>query len=122
VIDTAVVLNPGAGSASAEARGHEIVDRFAQYGRAAVLFTASEHAPVAAQAHAAVDARCRLLVAAVAVAHRIPLGVLPIGALNHFVKDLGLPLVPGPVRDECPAPAKPGATCRPGALERRGQR
>jgi diacylglycerol kinase family enzyme len=58
---------------------------------------------VADQARAAVEAGCRVAVAAggdgtvnavaTAVLGRdIPLGVLPMGTLNHFAKDLGLPL------------------------------
>lgn len=104
VIDVAVILNPGSGSGSdQEARRREIVERFASHGREATLFEASEATPIDAQARAAIEAGCRVAVAAggdgtvnvvasAAIARDIPLAVLPVGTLNHFAKDLGLPL------------------------------
>ena len=102
MIDVAVILNPGSGGAT-EAAGSEIVELFARHGRTATLFAASEQAPIAERARAAAQSGCRLAVAAggdgtvnavasAVVARDIPLGVLPIGTLNHFAKDLGMPL------------------------------
>jgi diacylglycerol kinase family enzyme len=116
VIDIAVVLNPGSGSgadADEAARRQEIVEQFASRGRTATIFGATPEAPVDAQARAAVDAGGRVIVAvggdgtvnavAAAVVDRdIPLGVVPTGTLNHFAKDMGIPLeLPEAVRVAC---------------------
>lgn len=111
MIDIAVILNPGSGSGSDdEARRRQIVELFAAHGRVATIFAASDANPIGHQARAAVEAGCRVAVAAggdgtvnavaSAVLERgIPLGVLPVGTLNHFAKDLGLPLdLPDAVR------------------------
>jgi diacylglycerol kinase family enzyme len=110
VIDVAVVLNPGSGAGASDATGREIVDQLARHGRAATLFTVSERSPVAAEASAAIEGGCRLVVAAggdgtvnavasVVLPRGVPLGVLPLGTLNHFAKDLGIPLdLPDAVR------------------------
>lgn len=104
VIDIAVVLNPGSGADADEAaRRQEIVEQFASRGRTATIFGATPEAPVDAQARAAVDAGGRVIVAAggdgtvnavaaAVVGRDIPLAVLPTGTLNHFAKDMGIPL------------------------------
>jgi diacylglycerol kinase family enzyme len=103
VIDVAVILNPASGSAGRDATSERIVELFAAEGRAATVLAAGPGSTVADQARAAVEAGCRLAVAAggdgtvnavaTAVLGRdIPLGVLPMGTLNHFAKDVGLPL------------------------------
>jgi diacylglycerol kinase family enzyme len=104
VIDVAVILNPGSGSGGdEEARRREIVELFAAHGREATIFAASEAEPIDRQARAAVQAGCRVAVAAggdgtvnavasAVIEHGIPMAVLPVGTLNHFAKDLGLPL------------------------------
>jgi diacylglycerol kinase family enzyme len=104
VIDIAVVLNPGSGADADEAaRRQEIVEQFGSRGRTATIFGATPDAPVDAQARAAVDAGCRVIVAAggdgtvnavaaTVVGRDIPLAVLPTGTLNHFAKDMGIPL------------------------------
>jgi diacylglycerol kinase family enzyme len=102
VIDVAVILNPTSGSVG-DATSERIVELFAAEGRSATVLAAGPGRTVADQARAAVEAGCRLAVAAggdgtvnavaTAVLGRdIPLGVLPMGTLNHFAKDLGLPL------------------------------
>jgi diacylglycerol kinase family enzyme len=102
VIDVAVILNPTSGSVG-DATSERIVELFAAEGRSATALAAGPGRTVAAQARAAVEAGCRLAVAAggdgtvnavaTAVLGRdILLGVLPMGTLNHFAKDLGLPL------------------------------
>jgi diacylglycerol kinase family enzyme len=103
VIDVAVILNPASGSVGRDATSERIVELFAAEGRSATVLAAGPGRTVADQARAAVEAGCRLAVAAggdgtvnavaTAVLGRdIPLGVLPMGTLNHFAKDLGLPL------------------------------
>ncbi len=104
MIDIAVILNPGSGGGSDDdARRRQIAELFAAHGREATIFAASDANPIGHQARAAVEAGCRVAVAAGgdgtvnAVASAvlepgIPLGVLPVGTLNHFAKDLGLPL------------------------------
>jgi diacylglycerol kinase family enzyme len=101
--DIAVVLNPGSGAGNDEASPERIAELFAGHGRAAAILPVGPGSTIGGQARAAVAAGCRVLVAAggdgtvSAVAGtlaggEIPLGVLPIGTLNHFAKDLGLPL------------------------------
>ncbi len=104
MIDVAIILNPGSGSGSDdEARRREIVELFAVRGREATIFAATDATPIDQQARAAVDAGCRLAVAAggdgtvnvvasAVIDRGIPMAVLPVGTLNHFAKDLGLPL------------------------------
>jgi diacylglycerol kinase family enzyme len=103
VIDVAVILNPSSGSAGRDTTPERIVELFAAEGRAATVLAVGPGRTVADQARAAVEAGCRVAVAAggdgtvnavaTAVLGRdIPLGVLPMGTLNHFAKDLGLPL------------------------------
>ncbi len=109
--DIAIILNPGSGNGSdEEARGRQLVELFASHGREATLFEASDAKPIDAQARAAVEAGCRVAVAAggdgtvnvvasAVIEHDIPLGVLPVGTLNHFAKDVGIPLeLPDAVR------------------------
>jgi diacylglycerol kinase family enzyme len=103
VIDVAVILNPASGSAGRDATPERIVKLFAAKRRAATILAVGPGRTVADQARAAVEAGCRVAVAAggdgtvnavaTAVLGRdIPLGVIPMGTLNHFAKDLGLPL------------------------------
>jgi YegS/Rv2252/BmrU family lipid kinase len=109
-MDVAVILNPRAGHGADEERQREIADLFAVHGRQATLFVPAAGQDIGQRARAAVKAGCRVLVAvggdgtvnAVAsavVAREIPLGVLPTGTLNHFAKDVGIPLeLPDAVR------------------------
>jgi diacylglycerol kinase family enzyme len=103
VIDVAVILNPASGSAGRDSTPERIVELFAAEGRAATVLAAGPGRTLADQTRAAIEAGCRVAVAAggdgtvnaVATAllgGDIPLGVLPMGTLNHFAKDLGLPL------------------------------
>ena len=107
-MDVAVILNPRAGHGADEDLQREIVERFATYGREATIMAAG--AKLGIRARAAVEAGCRVLVAAggdgtvnavasAVVGRETPLGILPVGTLNHFAKDLGLPLeLPDAVR------------------------
>ena len=103
MIDVAVILNPASGSAGRDTTSERIVELFAAEGRAATVLAVGPGRALADQARAAVEAGCRVAVAAggdgtvnaVATAllgGDVPLGVLPMGTLNHFAKDLGLPL------------------------------
>ena len=103
MIDVAVILNPASGSAGRDATPERIVELFAAEGRTAMILAAGPGTSIADQARKAVEMGCRLAVAAGgdgtvnAVATAVlggdtPLGVLPLGTLNHFAKDLGLPL------------------------------
>jgi diacylglycerol kinase family enzyme len=103
VLDVAVILNPGSGSAGGDETASRLIELFAAKGREATILAAGPGRSVAEQARRAVTEGCRVAVAAggdgtvnaVAAALAgtgIPLGVLPIGTLNHFAKDLGLPL------------------------------
>jgi len=102
-MDVAVILNPASGSAGRDATPERIVELFAAEGRTATVLSASPGHTVADQARAAVEAGCRVAVAAggdgtvnavatAVLAGGTLLGVLPMGTLNHFAKDLGLPL------------------------------
>ena len=103
VMDVAVVLNPGSGAATDDTVSRRVVELLAGHGLQAAIFAAGPGAPIGDQARAAARAGCRVLAAAggdgtvnavatVAIERDIPLGILPMGTLNHFAKDLGLPL------------------------------
>lgn len=103
MLDIAIILNPGSGTGSDEALQREIVERFAALGRQASVFPSGGGRTIADAARQAVEAGCRVAVAAggdgtvnavasAVLGRDVPLGVLPVGTLNHFAKDLGLPL------------------------------
>ena len=103
MLDVAVILNPGSGSGGGDEIATRLVRLFAAHGREATILAAGPGRSVADQARRAVADGCRVAVAAGgdgtvnAVAAAVagtgtPLGLLPIGTLNHFAKDLGLPL------------------------------
>jgi diacylglycerol kinase family enzyme len=102
-MDVAVVVNPGSGNDDSGSSPEQLTALFADRGRRATILPVGHGTTIAAQARAAIASGCRVLVAAggdgtvsavggVAVGGEVPLGVLPIGTLNHFAKDLGLPL------------------------------
>jgi diacylglycerol kinase family enzyme len=102
VLDVAVILNPVSGHGG-EDLAARLIALFAARGREATILAAGPGGSVADQARRIAAEGCRVAVAAggdgtvnavaAAVAGTgIPLGVLPIGTLNHFAKDLGLPL------------------------------
>jgi diacylglycerol kinase family enzyme len=109
-MDVAVILNPRAGHGADAERQREITELFAALGRQVTVYAPGEEQDVAERSRAAVRDGCRLLVAAggdgtanaaasAVVGGEIPLGVLPLGTLNHFAKDVGLPLdLPDAVR------------------------
>jgi diacylglycerol kinase family enzyme len=99
----AVILNSASGSGTAKSAALKITELFAARGAEATITLARDGKTLREAADAAVKAGCRILVAgggdgtvsaiAGAVAGSdIPFGVLPLGTLNHFAKDLGIPL------------------------------
>jgi len=102
-MDVAVVLNPRAGHGADEEMQRKIIELFAEHGREATVFIPGERLDVTQQARAAVETGCRVLVAAggdgtvngvaqAAVGRDLRFGVLPLGTLNHFAKDAGIPV------------------------------
>jgi YegS/Rv2252/BmrU family lipid kinase len=102
-MDVAVVLNPRSGHGADEEMQRKIIELFAEHGREATVFIPGERLDVTQQARAAVETGCRVLVAAggdgtvngvaqAAVGRDLRFGVLPIGTLNHFAKDAGIPV------------------------------
>jgi diacylglycerol kinase family enzyme len=103
VLDVAIILNPGSGRGSGNELADRLIQLFAAAGREATVLTAGPGRTISDQARRAVDEGCRIAVAAggdgtvnavagAVVGTDIPMGVLPIGTLNHFAKDLGIPL------------------------------
>jgi diacylglycerol kinase family enzyme len=103
MIDVAVVLNRGAGADTTGADGNRIATLFADRGREATIFPVRPGSSIAREVQAVLDGGCRVLAAGggdgtvsaaagVLVGGDVPMGVLPLGTLNHFAKDLGLPL------------------------------
>ena len=98
-----VIVNAGAGGAGADDVAERVRAALAEAGIAAVVRVASGTSCRDAAALAAADPSCAAVVAVggdgtvSAVAGAVagtgkPLGILPLGTLNHFAKDLGLPL------------------------------
>jgi diacylglycerol kinase family enzyme len=98
-----VVLNASSGSGTAEKAADRLKVMLAEAGVEARLTLARSGAELSSAMRREVDAGCNGLVVgggdgtistgAQAVLQRgIPLGVLPLGTLNHFAKDLGIPL------------------------------
>lgn len=101
--DIAIVLNGQAGNGRTPADAAALRAAFAAHGLQARVFACAPHEALDALLQAAVASRPAVLVAAggdgtvnavaaQALAHDLPFGVLPLGTLNHFARDLGLPL------------------------------
>jgi diacylglycerol kinase family enzyme len=104
VAEVEVILNAAAGSGDCEAARERLSEIFGETGldaRVRLARTGEELSALAARA--AADPRCRVVVAGggdgtlnAVAAHLVgtdkALGVLPLGTLNHFAKDLRLPL------------------------------
>ncbi|MFL5495611.1 MAG: diacylglycerol/lipid kinase family protein [Gemmatimonadales bacterium] len=101
--DIAVILNPASGSGDPEPAIQKITQLFAARHAAATVTSAIGGRALRAAADAAVQGGCRILVAAggdgtvnavagAVVGRDVRFGVLPLGTLNHFAKDLGIPL------------------------------
>jgi diacylglycerol kinase family enzyme len=104
VLDVAVILNPGSGDGDGgDETASRLIELFAARGREATILAAGPGRSVIDQARRAVKEGCRVAVAAggdgtvnavagAVAGTGVPLGVLPVGTLNHFAKDLGIPL------------------------------
>lgn len=103
MLDVAIILNPGSGGGNGDELAAHLIQLFAAAGREATILAAGPSRSITDQARRAVDEGCRIAVAAggdgtvnvvasAVVGSGIPLGILPIGTLNHFAKDLGIPL------------------------------
>jgi diacylglycerol kinase family enzyme len=99
----AVVLNAGAGEGGAESAAARVRERFAAAGRPVQVSVCAGGDELRARARDALAAGCSALVggggdgtlsglAALVAGTAVPFGVLPLGTLNHFARDLGVPL------------------------------
>jgi len=99
----AVVLNAGAGGGSGARAERDVRERFAAAGRKVQVAVCRSGDELLASARAALVDGCSVLVggggdgtlgglAALVADTTTPLGVLPLGTLNHFARDLGIPL------------------------------
>lgn len=99
----AVVLNGTSGQGAAPKAAERLKEIFADAGLEARITLATGGSEINAAMRQAVEAGCEALVAgggdgtingaaSAVVGRGIPLGVLPLGTLNHFAKDLGIPL------------------------------
>ena len=97
------ILNASAGSGSPHASPQALVDLFAAQGRQATVEVASSGANLAELARRAAGSAAEIIVAgggdgtvncvaSALVGTSLCLGVLPMGTLNHFAKDLKIPL------------------------------
>lgn len=104
-----VILNTTAGRGSSQEKIDELARLFSEHGLEVDIHAATDGAEIIHLARDAIKKRPAFVVAAggdgtvSAVAsclkgEKIPLAVLPMGTLNHFARDLGIPLeVPGAV-------------------------
>lgn len=99
----AVIVNGGAGTGHDRELGERLRALFEGHGRDADVTVAHGGEEILQAARAAVDAGARTIVAgggdgtinavaSVVLGTDIAFGVLPLGTLNHFAKDLGMPL------------------------------
>lgn len=99
----AVVLNDSSGSGDGTNAAKQLEEIFAGAGREARITVARGGNELRQAAERSVKEGCDSLVAgggdgtintcaSAALVRGIPLGVLPLGTLNHFAKDLGIPL------------------------------
>jgi YegS/Rv2252/BmrU family lipid kinase len=98
----AIVLNSGSGNGREPPDPGALRAKFAAHGLAAEVFRCEAGGSMAALATAAFEAQPSGLVAAggdgtvnavaaAALEHDLPFGVLPLGTLNHFARDLDIP-------------------------------
>ena len=98
-----VVLNASSGQGAAVEAADRLKDVFATAGRDARITLAEGGAKISSAMRREVADGCETLIAgggdgtinsgaAAVLGHKISLGVLPLGTLNHFAKDLGIPL------------------------------
>jgi diacylglycerol kinase family enzyme len=124
----AVVLNDSSGTGDCAPKAQRLEEIFAAAGREARITVASTGVELRTAAERAVQDRCEILVvgggdgtmnmaASVLAGRDIPLGVLPLGTLNHFAKDLGIPLA----LEEAAQVVLEGSVCRVDVGEVNGQ-
>ena len=100
-----VILNTRSGTGHADAILREVASWFAARGVEATVHAVKPGEDVAQAARAALDAGARTVVAAggdgtvsavsaVLAGKDVAMGVLPMGTLNHFARDLGIPADP----------------------------
>ncbi|MCE9604599.1 MAG: diacylglycerol kinase family lipid kinase [Planctomycetia bacterium] len=98
-----VISNASSGTSKRVELEMTLQAHFAKYGAQAKIILVENGASLITRAREAVAEGCRTLVAAggdgtinaiasVVVDTEVALGVLPLGTLNHFAKDLGIPL------------------------------
>ncbi len=98
-----VILNAGSGGGHDNVRVRGLTDLFARAGATADVHLARDGSEIASLARDALARQPDMVVAgggdgtvssvaAVLAGSTVPLGVLPLGTLNHFAKDLGMPL------------------------------
>jgi diacylglycerol kinase family enzyme len=98
-----VIINGAAGSGHDDAMAADLRAKFRTHGMEATVILAKSGKEMIASAHDAVAQRVEMVaggggdgtqnaVASVLAGTGIPYGVLPMGTLNHFAKDLGIPL------------------------------
>jgi len=99
----AAVLNDSSATGECEPKARQLQQIFAAAGREARVTVAQGGDQLRKKMEEAVAGGCELLVAgggdgtintaaSLLVDRDVPLGVLPMGTLNHFAKDLGIPL------------------------------
>jgi diacylglycerol kinase family enzyme len=98
----AVVLNDSSGKGDCAGAAKRLQEIFADAGREVRLTVAKSGAELRSGMERAVREGCEILIAgggdgtinagaSAAVERNIPLGVIPLGTLNHFAKDVGIP-------------------------------
>lgn len=98
-----VILNGGAGAGHDDATADGLREQFRQAGIEAQVVLAADGGAMASAARNALAASADMVVAAggdgtinavasVVAGSGVPFGVLPLGTLNHFAKDIGMPL------------------------------
>ena len=98
-----VILNPASGAGSRPGIAQELTALFRASDRESRIIQVAARDDVAHAVQAAVDSKAEVVVAAggdgtvssvgaALAGGRVPLGVIPLGTLNHFAKDLGIPL------------------------------
>jgi diacylglycerol kinase family enzyme len=99
----AVVLNDSSGQGDCAAAAKRLEEIFARAGREARITVARGGDAIGAAMQSAVENGCDTLVAGggdgtintaaqILLGREVRLGVLPLGTLNHFAKDLGIPI------------------------------
>ncbi len=97
------ILNGAAGTSAAKASRHVVADMFAAQGTPAIVELVRNGGEIAALVHRAVATGCTTIVAGggdgtvscvagIVARSSACLGILPMGTLNHFARDLKIPL------------------------------